>query len=381
MTRIVILHLGGNRYDPLPNGHHTSTIWKELSRDACEYHVIARSKLPVFNHSRNEKVQLHLIPSLTARMLEFFITSWLVLFYIYRIRPTHLVVQCPVMGGLPAAVAANIWKIPLLVELHGTHYFRPTRPGAVGRIEHFLYKKLSPITFRAAERIRSLSRDMTNSLNSTYGPAVSDKAFTVPTRVNTEVFRPSRKTYAIDGPIKLISVGGLHPNKNHAALISALQSSNLDYKLTIVGEGPERANLMHILERAKLTERVKLAGHLDQLELAKQLNSNDVYIHYSKAEGLSRAILEAMACGCPVVTTNVGFIDGVLQNRINACVITPPWDHGLIQVLEELYASEAFRKGIGLAGSATVALNYEAEKVFQEYRQLIQGMQKRTNVA
>jgi glycosyltransferase involved in cell wall biosynthesis len=371
---MVVLHIGGNRFDPLPNDHHTVDIWQQLSHDADEYHVFGRNKSCTFNTSSQGKINLHLVPSVTERMYEFLFTCWLVLWSVHKLRPTHLVVQCPVMGGLPAALASRLWKIPLLVELHGTHYFQPVRKGIVGWLEHRFYRLFSVFAFFAASRIRSLSLDMTNHLAAIYGSVVAAKAVVVPTRVNTEVFYQMRDSYAINGPLRLITVGGLNPNKNHADFISALVHSELDYKLTIVGEGPEHAALTALIEYHKLTDCVRLVGRLDHLSLAQELMKHDVYVHYSKAEGLSRAILEAMACGCPVVTTNVGFIKGVLEDRRNAFVIDEPWDLELVHVLKELTLSESLRQSIGLAGLSTIKSSYDAKKVFQDYRDLIRTM-------
>lgn len=373
MTRAVIVHIGGNRYDPLPNGHHTVKIWEELSRDVDEYHVFARNRSFSFNTSSSGKIHLHLVPSLSDRMFEFLLTCWLVLFRIGSLRPTHLIAQCPVMGGLPAALAARLWKIPLLVELHGTHYFQPIRPGFAGQVEYRLYRFLSVFAFRVARRIRSLSQHMTKHLGDTYGSQIASKAVVVPTRVNTGVFCRTRLTYRRSGPLRIISVGGLFENKNHAALIDALAASSLDFELTIVGTGPEREALIDQITRLELHARVKLAGNLDHPTLASELNLHDVYVHYSKAEGLSRAILEAMACGCPVITTRVGFIDGVLEDGRNAFVIEVPWDENLRQVLMKLDDSDT-RESIGQAGLATIRSSFEAEKVFQDYRNLIRSI-------
>lgn len=374
MTRMVILHIGGNRYNPLPNNHHTVNIWQELSKGADEYHIFARNKNFSFNTSSQGIIKLHLIPSITGRMYEFFLTSWLVLWWVHRLRPTHLIVQCPVMGGLAATLASRLWKIPILVEIHGDHYFQIVRPNFPGWFEHKFYKLFSALVFRVATRIRSLSNDMTCHLKSVYGSVIAEKAVVIPTRVNTDIFKKTKNTYAIIGRLKLITVGSLYPRKNHEALIYALIRSNLDYQLTIVGEGPERSALEAIIEYEKLNDRIHLIGNIDHLSLARELATHDVYIHYAKSEGLPRAILEAMACGCPVVATNVGFINGVLENRHNAFVISSPWDAGLQSVLNELSASESLRQSIGLAGLETIATAFDAKKVFENYREMVRSL-------
>jgi len=374
MTRTVILHISGNRYAPLPNRHHTLHIWEELSKGSDEYHVFARNKSFAFSTTQLGNIHLHLVPSLSNRMFEFMVTSWFVLFHIIRLRPTHLVAQCPVMGGIPAALGSRLFKIPLLVELHGPQYFHAIRKGFAGWFEHWLYKTFSFFSLRAATRIRSLSKDMTFHLYASHGPIVAAKAIVVPTRVNTDIFSNRRASYHTDGELKIITVGSLSHRKNHAALISALAHALIDFQLTIIGEGPERGPLSDLIKQLGLTARVRLTGNMNHEALAHELNTHDVYVHYAKGEGLARAILEAMACGCPVVTTRVGFIEGILEDRVNSLVIDQPWDEQLRKSLVELRDSELLRRTIGLAGLATIQASFDAAKVFQAYRELIHSM-------
>jgi glycosyltransferase involved in cell wall biosynthesis len=124
--------------------------------------------------------------------------------------------------------------------------------------------------------------------------------------------------------LRIICVGSYIPLKNHLALIEDV--ANLaDVSLTIVGGGPLRAAYEQQITQLRLQARVKLVPWMSQHDLAVLLAKHDAYVHYSTTEGLSRAILEAMAVGLPVVATRVGFVDGVLLDGVNALVLDKPW--------------------------------------------------------
>ena len=109
--------------------------------------------------------------------------------------------------------------------------------------------------------------------------------------------------------IKLITVGTLeHSSKGMDFLIdvvSELQSQGMLVELTIVGEGRQRRRLE---ERARSRQaNVIFTGQVEQKEKLKSLlDASDIYVSGSRAEGLPRSSIEAMARGLPLVTTNAG---------------------------------------------------------------------------
>jgi glycosyltransferase involved in cell wall biosynthesis len=109
------------------------------------------------------------------------------------------------------------------------------------------------------------------------------------------------------GPL-LVSVGHLIERKGHHLVIEALatlQATHPQARLVIIGEGEERAALQALAQRLGVADRVTLTGALPQAALPGWYSSADVLVLASSREGWANVLLEAMACGTPVVATRI----------------------------------------------------------------------------
>src|SRR5690606_7694998 len=105
----------------------------------------------------------------------------------------------------------------------------------------------------------------------------------------------------------LISVANLVPYKDYFSILSALKLINedkLDFFYVILGSGPLKELIQEKINEYKLDEKIKLVGNTTNVN--EYLNSADIFIHSSKGEGCSNAILEAMAAGLPVIASDTG---------------------------------------------------------------------------
>lgn len=126
--------------------------------------------------------------------------------------------------------------------------------------------------------------------------------------VDLEQFTPqdrdqARARWGLERPT-LVSVGGLVPRKGHDIIIRAL-SSLPDIDLLIAGDGPEQAALERLIRERDLGRRVRLLGRVAHEDLAGLYSASDCLVLASDREGWANVLLEAMACGTPVVATNI----------------------------------------------------------------------------
>ncbi len=131
--------------------------------------------------------------------------------------------------------------------------------------------------------------------------------------VDLDLFRPPadraaarRALGAQEGPVVLVSVGNLVELKGHDLVIEALASLPDHHLLLIVGEGPERPALEALAGRLGVGGRVRFLGRVAHEGLAAIYGAADALILASSREGWPNVLLEAMACGTPVIASRVG---------------------------------------------------------------------------
>ncbi len=114
----------------------------------------------------------------------------------------------------------------------------------------------------------------------------------------------------LPGPT-LISVGNLVENKGHHIAIELLAHLP-DFRLVIVGTGARKSALERLGQKLGVSSRVSFMGRVDQKELAVCYSAADILILASSREGWPNVLLEAMACGTPVVASNVGGVSEIV---------------------------------------------------------------------
>lgn len=176
----------------------------------------------------------------------------------------------------------------------------------------------------------------------------ADAARITPLRngVDIDVFQPidrvlGRAALGLN-QFTLISVGYLVERKGHGMAIQALASLP-DVALQIVGVGPDRALLEAMAERLGVAQRVRFLGAIPHAELRHYYGAADVLVLASAREGWANVLLEAMACGTPVIASNVWGTPevvsapeaGLLMHEFNA--------QGVVSAVQQLRANPPAR--------------------------------------
>lgn len=120
---------------------------------------------------------------------------------------------------------------------------------------------------------------------------------------------------------KILTVSRLVSWKNIDQIILSLVELK-DFTLDIVGEGPEKEDLLTLVKENKLETRVNLLGQLTQREVFKKMKNSDVFILNSSYEGLPHVIVEAMSAKLPVICSNVGGCPEIVKNNKTGLLLT-----------------------------------------------------------
>jgi teichuronic acid biosynthesis glycosyltransferase TuaC len=136
----------------------------------------------------------------------------------------------------------------------------------------------------------------------------------------------------------LLSVGLLDPRKAHDLIIKALPALP-DVDLLIAGSGPEKKNLEQLAQELGVADRVTLLGPVPQTELKTYYNAADALVLASSREGWANVLLEAMACGTPVVASNVWGTPEVVAAPEAGELMPERTPQGLVTALGKLRAN------------------------------------------
>jgi len=163
----------------------------------------------------------------------------------------------------------------------------------------------------------------------------------------------------------LVYSGRLSHEKNIAALIEAIARLDLEglpVRLEICGDGPERDSLETLVRKHHLTEQVRFSGRIKWgPELFARYRSAHLLILPSLSEGLPHVLLEAMACGCPVIATRVGGIPDIVTHLENGILIEPGSTQAIVNAVKRLASDEELRRLLAENGHR-FALDHTAEK-------------------
>lgn len=170
--------------------------------------------------------------------------------------------------------------------------------------------------------------------------ADADRVEVLRNGVDTSLFRPpenrlaARATVGFDGPT-LLSVGHLIERKGHHRVIEAMASLP-DHRLAIAGDGPERPRLLALIARLGLGDRVRLLGTRPHPDLPELYGAADALVLASSREGWANVLLEAMACGTPVVASNIWGNPEVVQTRDAGVIADQNTPDGIAAAVRDL---------------------------------------------
>lgn len=363
MFDLSVLHVGAARYDPADRSHATFAIWRDLAKGFRRYTVLGRSRnAPARIEEGN--LTVHLVASRMGPEREFLWSQRHAVGLADAAGANVIVAQSPVFGGLAGLLIKKRRKIGLLAELHSQDFVGPASFGST----KWLLQLLSAPVLRRADRIRALSPRMAEEVLERYGAAVQDRLVVLPPRVDLAKFHP-KTDWSSNGPLKAVMVGAINANKGQLRLLQLILAAATPVELWIIGDGPDLAACRELAD--KHPGKVRFFGRVTHEELAKILPAADALVLYSRSEATPRVILEGMAVGLPVVTTNAGFCADIVGNGSEGIVLGGKPDDEVLGVFNRLREDSELRERLGKAGRLRAAREYDSLALYERYRSLI----------
>lgn len=323
--------------------------FKMLKEEGWEIHVAAKGDLNLPYCDKKFNIPIERSPYRLNNIRAFFILKKIIEENSYDLIHCHTP-----MGGVIARLAAiNARKkgTKVLYTAHGFHFYK----GApilnwllYYPIERFLARYTDGlITINSEDYERAKKFKLAKNGKSFYVPGVGIDVERIK-KIEVDKRQKRRELGIPEDAFVLVSVGELNKNKNHIAVIKALKNIDLKRKnifYIIVGDGKLKNYLQKKIRQFELSENVKLVGkRSDVIEILK---ASDLFVFPSRREGLPRALLEAMACGLPVIATKIrGNVD-LIEDGVNGILFEVNDSINLIKSIKNIYSNAEFRNMMG----------------------------------
>ena len=241
---------------------------------------------------------------------------------------------------MPAIWVGKIRNVPVVINYRG------------GEAAGFLARSYAVIQF-SLKRVSALivPSGFLQEVFSRYG---------IPSRIVPNIIDLSRfhpRAAVRNAGIHLIVTRNLEPIYDNETALRAFQIVWHRYShacLTIAGTGPEESRLRNLARQLGLDSVVTFAGRLDRDRMADLYRQADVMINPSLVDNMPNSILESMACGVPVVSTDVGGIPYMVQDGVTALLVKPGDPEAMAAAILDLIENTESWSKLSIAGIAEV---------------------------
>lgn len=241
--------------------------------------------------------------------------------------------------GVAAVLLGKLLRKPVMVTARGSD---------INLIpEYFIPRKFIQWAAKNAQCIAAVSENLKEKIASLGTPLAKINVFR--NGVDLDKFAPLdrneiRRQFKLSG-FTLLSVGNLIELKGHHLVIEALPRLQ-DVTLIIAGEGEMQSKLKSIAEDYNVTDRVIFTGNVTQTELCRLYNAADALILASSREGMANVVLESLACGTPVIATDVGGNREVIRSDELGLILDSRSTESIIMGVKTIIKQGRSREGI-----------------------------------
>jgi len=230
-------------------------------------------------------------------------------------------------------------------------------------------------SMRLADHIVFLSNEYARDIKNAFGKNYKDEKISViPNGIDLDFFSPGNNNLTTKEGIVIGMQSRIVPIKDHLTLLRAFaelnKKVNVPLKLKIAGDGESKPALEIEVKDLGLEDKVIFTGMLNESELASFLQGLDIYVHASFGETMSTAIMQAMACGLPIIASDVEGINNMVSDNINGLLVPVRDAQKMAGLLNKLVADQTLRNSLSHAARDYAERNFSNHQMFESYKKL-----------
>lgn len=235
------------------------------------------------------------------------------------------------------------------------------------------YKLLRPFIrwlWRDADALVSVSNGLREYA---YETAPDIPIQVIPNAIELSVFTPPRRRQH-DGPVRLLFVGRFNAFKSVETLleaVSCLKEMGVDnFELQLIGDGERRSNLERLTAEKSLTRHVRFCGWVDRQAIVNRYRQADLFVTATTWEGMPNTVLEAMACGLPVVATRASGLEELVKDSVNGYLVALNDPEALAERLADLIDNPYERQRMGKESRKIAEQEFAWDYIAEQYVQI-----------
>jgi len=202
-----------------------------------------------------------------------------------------------------------------------------------------------------------------------YG-ADENKIKVIYTSVRKELLQKNSGLYHA-GILEIISVGRFHWKKGYHYALDAmkkLKDQGVKFNYTIIAQGDIPEEIIFLMNEYKLSGCVKIIQGMEYEKLIQKLQSSHILLLPSVEEGIANVVLEAMATGVPVITTDCGGMNEAVQDGVNGYVVSSREPEDIVKKINNFVNSDnEFKKNLTAKARQTVCERFSGERQVKEF--------------
>ncbi len=348
---------------------HLLDLLDQLPKDQFDVSVAAAPEEDAQKKLEAIHVKFHAVPMVKPIQPVADLKALWSLFRLMKREKIEMVHAHMAKAGFLASVAAKWAGVPCMIStIHG-----PTRVTLKNSWKQTLFEILDKWSLsKCHDHAISVSHATTADLLRS-GKISQNRIVTLHNGIDTKRLKTKhsreevRAALGLDATQPVVTmVGRLADQKSQETLIHAMCQLQSDWPKAVcllIGDGPRFAEFKSMISRYQLESSVRLLGQRD--DVTDLLNASDVFVLCTKFEGLSIAVLEAMALGLPVVATNVEGMEELIIPNETGMLIGDQDVTGCVQALEALFNDAALRKRMGETAQLRVAEHFRLDAQMQ----------------